>query len=72
MNEKTVPVTIPTWVWGRLATIAEHRGVTVGDLIADGVMAVLGADPGRLGELEMELNKRRAQKKPAETKGDAA
>ncbi len=63
---------MPEWVWGRLATIAEHRHCTTEDLIAEGVMAVLGADKGRLGELEMELRKQRAEKKLAEMNGVAA
>lgn len=52
---KTVPVTLPDWVWGRAATIAEHRGVKVGDLIADGLMGVLDADTHRLEQLETAL-----------------
>lgn len=55
----TVPVRIPEWVWGRLATIAEHRQVRIADLIADGVWMVLDRDPNRLAELEMELKKRK-------------
>ena len=35
MNDKvTVPVTLPADVWGRLATRADERGVTVADLVA--------------------------------------
>lgn len=69
---RTVPVGLPEWVWGRLATIAEHREVSVGALVADGVMAVLGVDDGRLGELEMELRKMRVERQLREIKGRAA
>ena len=37
MNERTVPVYLPEHVWGRLASLADDRGVTVADLIADGI-----------------------------------
>lgn len=57
---KTVPVSLPDWVWGRAATIAEHRGVKVADLIAEGLMGVLNADQHRLAELEAELRKMRS------------
>ena len=67
-----MPVGLPEWVWGRLATIAEHREVSVGALVADGVMAVLGVDDGRLGELEMELRKMRVERQLREIKGRAA
>lgn len=43
MSGKTVPVTLPEPVWGRLASIADRRGVTVADLIADAVQALVSA-----------------------------
>lgn len=54
----TVAVKLPDFVWGRLATIAEHRGVLVSDLIADGIWHTLDNDPNRLAELQMEMKKR--------------
>ncbi len=38
---KTVPVTVPTWVWGRLATIAANRKTTVAALVADAVADIV-------------------------------
>jgi predicted DNA-binding ribbon-helix-helix protein len=58
--DKTVPVTLPEWVWGRLTTIAAHRDVTAGDLIASAIMGVLNADTGRLQQLETELRQMRS------------
>lgn len=57
MKPRTIPVTVPEFVWGRLATIAEHNGRSVGDLIADGIWHVLDNDDHRLDELHMELRK---------------
>jgi predicted DNA-binding ribbon-helix-helix protein len=70
MADRTVPVTVPDWVWGRLATIAEHRGCSVGALIAEGINGVLARDPNRLDELRMEL--RKVPSKDPRTKGKAA
>jgi len=53
---KTLPVTLPDWMWGRLATIATHRGTNAADLIAVAIVGVLHDDPHRLAELDMELN----------------
>jgi transcriptional regulator of acetoin/glycerol metabolism len=40
MSDKvTVPVTMPRHVWGRLASVADKRGVTVADVIASAVAA---------------------------------
>ncbi|GAA3730356.1 hypothetical protein GCM10022239_03690 [Leifsonia bigeumensis] len=73
---RTVPVTLPEPVWGRLASIADRRGVKVADLIADAVQAVVSAPnhdvrahlvpvmlppvEDRLAELNRELNAARA------------
>ena len=37
MNQKTVPVYLPEHVWGRLASMADDRGMSIADLIADGI-----------------------------------
>jgi hypothetical protein len=58
--DKTVPVTLPEWVWGRLSTIADHRDTTSGDLIASAIMGVLNSDTGRLAQLETELRQMRS------------
>jgi len=55
MTLKKVPVLLPAWMWGRLATIAEHRNVRVADLIEEGIAHVLDSDPDRLAELNAEL-----------------
>lgn len=34
---RTVPVTLPEEVWGRLASLADRRGVRVADLIAEAI-----------------------------------
>jgi hypothetical protein len=60
MKQQTVTVTLPEWVWGRAATIAEHRGVKVGDLIASAILGVLNSDTGRLQQLETELRQMRS------------
>jgi hypothetical protein len=52
---KTIPVTLPDWMWGRLATIAKQRGTEVADLIAVSIVSLLRDDPHRLAELQMEL-----------------
>lgn len=76
---KRETVELPEWVWGRLATIADHRGVHVADLIADGIYHVLGKDPARLAQLQTELQKHKSRKKAAKkttgpyaTEGDNA
>ncbi len=76
MSGKTVPVTLPEPVWGRLASIADRRGVTVADLLAGAVRALVSAPAhdvrahlvpvvvpevhDRLAELDAELNAARA------------
>lgn len=52
---KTIPVTLPDWMWGRLATIALHRGTDAADLVAVAIVGLLRDDPHRLAELQMEL-----------------
>lgn len=64
-----VEVTLPDWVWGRLATIASHRGVQVADLVAAGVTDVLRSDTGRLEQLQTELDHVRAAGYRAPHKG---
>jgi hypothetical protein len=56
MSNKTIPVTLPEWMWGRLATIGTHRATPVADLIAVAIVGLLKDDPHRLAELDMELN----------------
>ena len=72
MSLKTVPVSLPIWMWGRLATIADHRELRVADLIAEGIAHVLDSDPDRLAELAAELKQikssRRAPTNPKGTK----
>jgi len=45
MSSQTVAVTMPDWVWGRLVSVAEHRGVKVADLIASTLMDTIVSDP---------------------------
>jgi hypothetical protein len=52
---KTVAVTLPEWMWGRLATIATHRGTDAADLVAVAIVGLLRDDPHRLAELQLEL-----------------
>ena len=42
---KTVPVVLPEWIWGRLATIAANQKISTGEVIADAIMAVLQENP---------------------------
>ncbi len=67
MNNKTIPVTMPDWLWGRLATIAEQRNQPIAGLVADALREVADANPrikferiSRLGILERELVEARA------------
>ncbi|TQL46689.1 hypothetical protein FB562_2213 [Homoserinimonas aerilata] len=43
MNTKTVTVTLPVTVWGRLASIADKQGVRVADVLAHAVAAEVTA-----------------------------
>lgn len=61
-NDRTVTVQMPTWVWGRLATIASFRGVTTGDLVAEGISLILDRDGDRIRELKAELSTERSRK----------
>lgn len=65
MSDKTVPVTLPEFAWGRLATIADHRNTTIAQLIADGIRVVLETDQGRLQQLTAEVKKHKTSKKVA-------
>lgn len=69
---RTVPVVLPDYVWGRLASIAEFRGVKVADVIADALWETLrhprrdvqeralGPSGDNLRMLSAELNAARA------------
>lgn len=35
MSNRTVPITVPEFVWGRLATIADQKETTISDLLAE-------------------------------------
>lgn len=41
MNTRAVTVTLPEWVWGRLATIAEDRQMKVSELIGSAIGGLL-------------------------------
>ncbi len=56
MTDKTVPVTMPDWMWGRLATISEFRKVPISELIAGALTKVVEKDPDALGELRAEIH----------------
>lgn len=56
MSDKTVPVTMPDWMWGRLATIAEYRNTDIGTLIASALSKVVEKDPDTLGQLRAEIH----------------
>ena len=49
---KTIAVEVPDWVWGRLASIADTEKRTVGDLVADQILLLLGENP-QLSQLEI-------------------
>lgn len=55
-TNRTVPVTMPDWMWGRLATIAEFRKVPIADLIARALTSVVEKDPDRFGQLRTEIH----------------
>lgn len=40
-----VPVKLPRWVWGRLATIAANRGVKVADLLVEAIQGLMESQP---------------------------
>lgn len=44
MTGKTVSVTMPDWMWGRLASIADKKHVKVGRLIEQLILAAINAD----------------------------
>ena len=41
MSVKTIPVTVPEWVWGRLATIADNRHVSVAVVVEEAINTIL-------------------------------
>lgn len=59
MTSQTIPVTLPEKVWGRLASLAEGQGTTVGALLADQIASLLPAETP-LGTLRDELTAARA------------
>lgn len=44
MRPVSVPVTLPSWLWGRLATIADHRHSSVADVIGTALLALVEGD----------------------------
>lgn len=48
MTVKTISVKVPERTWGRLATIADNRGVLITDLLAEALDAVLASPGGRV------------------------
>jgi hypothetical protein len=46
----TVPVALPEWVWGRLASIAENRDVKIADVIAEQVGILLDGEATRTAQ----------------------
>ena len=55
-NKMTVPLTLPMEAWGRLATRADDRGITVGELITEALRPLTEPKPkrGHDGVLERE------------------
>ncbi len=41
MERKTIPVLLPEVVWGKLATVADDRGVSVEDILTSAVMQLI-------------------------------
>jgi len=57
-------IAMPDWVWGRLASIAAVKGITVQDVIANSIMRTIGrTEPDRLAELAAELYASRTSKR---------
>lgn len=52
-------VDMEDWKWGRLATIAEFRKTTIGELVAEGIEIILDRDRDRLRELGQDLRSAR-------------
>jgi hypothetical protein len=42
---RKIPLVIPEYVWGRLATIAERRNTNVSALIGDAIADLVDSDP---------------------------
>lgn len=55
---KPVTVMLPEWLWGRLASIADRSGMTVGDVIATALLNSVEPDRplSRLQTLNAELS----------------
>lgn len=49
-NTKTVPLELPLDVWGRLASLADRRGIRIADLVADAVTALVPAPKPQRGD----------------------
>lgn len=61
MPDKTIPVTLPAKVWGRLASIADAQGVKVADVIALAIaQKVHDSLPDNLARLQQGLDEARA------------
>lgn len=58
---RTVPVTMPESVWGRLASIADNNDSTVAEVIADALQQVVDEGPNHRMVLSWELNAARAE-----------
>ena len=50
---KSIPVYLPEPIWGRIATIADDRGVSVEDLLTTAVMQIIS--PGTVEERIVDL-----------------
>lgn len=57
-----VVVDMPDWVWGRLTTIGEYRGVSSADLVAEGVSLILDRDQDRFPQMKKALSQDRSRK----------
>jgi hypothetical protein len=71
-QNRTVPVTMAVFQWGRLATIADHRGTSVADLVASAIERELAEDPHRLQQLSAEVTAARRSGFRVPTRGAPA
>lgn len=55
---KTIPLTLPEQVWGRLATKADKEGRKVADIVADAIAEVLNPQPRIVVESGTQLPER--------------
>ena len=61
MPARTIPVVLPEQVWGRLASLADNKHVSVSELLTDMLTASALGDPTRpLDQLNNELSAARA------------